>query len=339
MKNYKIHIIFWVLFFWYTCLIDYNTGEFKGVVPQLVYFLSHHLLIFYVSYYSINRIERQQRNKSITAILLVLGSFILFMASHFFFRIYIFKHFIPNYPPLADYSQYFWKGVPWFSQFFFIAAGFIFFEKRRTAEDKLKVSERHLLETESNFLRAQINPHFLQNMLNFFYAQSIQGKSKELSEGILVLSDMMRYSLQTQGDSSARVPLQDEIQHLQNYIDINQMRFDNQLQVTFEKSGHTDGYTIIPLVLLTLLENSFKHGHLHDAAHPLEVKVNVNQAKNELVFSTYNKVKNGPKEISTGLGIENTRRRLQAAFPGRYTLKTNEENGFFHASLSIKLDK
>ncbi|MCX6317651.1 MAG: histidine kinase [Bacteroidetes bacterium] len=218
-----------------------------------------------------------------------------------------------------------------------MAAGFIFLENYKSSSQKLKISEQQRLQTESNFLRAQINPHFLQNTLNFIYAQSITGNTAQLSDGILLLSDMMRYSLQNQGDSNARVPLADEVQHMRNYIAINQLRFGGKLQVVFESNGSAADLTIIPLVLLTLLENAFKHGELFDPAHPLRLNLQIKYEEKLLQFEVYNKIKTGPREPSTGIGIENTRRRLDAAYPGQYVLQAIPDNGFYKALLRVQL--
>jgi sensor histidine kinase YesM len=220
-----------------------------------------------------------------------------------------------------------------------MAAGFIFLENYKVSSEKLKISERQRLQTEANFLRAQINPHFLQNTLNFLYAQSLTGKTENLSEGILLLSDMMRYSLQNQGDSNARVPLRDEIQHLDNYVAINQLRFGGSLQIRLSKTGESDDLKIIPLVLLTLLENAFKHGELNDAAHPLTVSLEVDSNSGRISFEVNNKIKTGPREHSTGIGVENTRRRLDTAYPGQYNLNAVGENGFYTARLQIQMQQ
>lgn len=266
---------------------------------------------------------------------LFICGFCLFIFVHFYFRIYIQRFLVTPFVPLKKYLSHFLYGITWYVQYFFMAAGFIFLENYKLSTEKLKLSERQRLITEANFLRAQINPHFLQNTLNFLYAQSLTGNTEKLSEGILLLSEMMRYSLQNQGDSNARVPLHDEIKHLENYIAINQLRFGGELQIVMEKKGDQQGLEIIPLVLLTLLENAFKHGDLQDKKYPLRVRI-VTDANNTVKFEVSNKIKDGPGERSTGIGIENTRRRLDTAYPGHYRLETAGAAGFYKATLIIQ---
>ena len=99
----------------------------------------------------------------------------------------------------------------------------------------MAVQER--LQTEHAYLRAQISPHFLHNVLNFFYAKSLP-YSPELSDGILTLSSVMRYALQNEEDSNGMVLLDKEVEHLQNIIKINQLRFSNKLQIQFTVTGN-----------------------------------------------------------------------------------------------------
>lgn len=200
---------------------------------------------------------------------------------------------------------------------------------------QLKI-EQDRLQAEYAFLRAQINPHFLHNTLNFFYARSL-ACGGELSEGILTLSEIMRYSLEP-NEGAGTVALASEVEHLKNVIRIHQLRFSHKLQVEFEINGDISGLQIIPLVLITLTENVLKHGALTDVQHPVKLRLEINEARNRLTFSTYNKTKRGPKELSRGIGVENIRQRLQWAYPGRYLFETGpagDEGAYYFADLHI----
>jgi LytS/YehU family sensor histidine kinase len=127
------------------------------------------------------------------------------------------------------------------------------------------LKQRHILEAQKlqletqisqanfNFLKAQINPHFLHNTLNFLYAKSLP-YSPELSEGIVTLSDIMRYALSQGNQKDGKAPLKDEIEHVQNVIKISQLRFSNKLKVNFVIEGNVEGLMIIPFVLITLVD-------------------------------------------------------------------------------------
>lgn len=184
-----------------------------------------------------------------------------------------------------------------------------------------------------NFLKAQINPHFLHNTLNFLYAKSLP-YSPELSEGILTLSDIMRYALSEGNAKDGKAPLKDEIEHVRNVIKINQLRFSNNLNVQFDVEGVLNGKTIIPFVLITLVENAFKHGDLKSNETPIDIKAKVEN--NSLYFFCRNKKKLGPKELGTGIGLDNIKKRLDLAYGTNYAFHVKDEAGFYTTELTIK---
>ena len=194
---------------------------------------------------------------------------------------------------------------------------------------QLEVDKSH---ANFKFLKSQINPHFLHNTLNFLYAKSLP-YSAELSEGILTLSDIMRYALNEATGSDDKAPLKDEIEHVRNVIKINQLRFSNNLHVNFEVNGIVNGVEIIPFLLITVVENAFKHGDLQRMENPIEIKLNVEH--NHLYFYCRNKKKTGPKEISTGLGLDNIRNRLDFAYGSHYKLLIKDETEFYTTELTI----
>jgi len=205
-------------------------------------------------------------------------------------------------------------------------------KQRKILEAQKMQLEKEKSEANLNFLKAQINPHFLHNTLNFLYAKSIP-YSPELSEGILTLSDIMRYALSEGNAREGKAPLKDEIEHVRNVIKINQLRFSNNLNVNFEVSGIVNGAMIIPFVLITLVENAFKHGDLKKQEYPIDIKLNING--NKLYFYCRNKKKSGPKELSTGIGLENIRKRLDLAYGDKYKFEMKDETEFYTIELTI----
>lgn len=141
--------------------------------------------------------------------------------------------------------------------------------------------------------------------------------SEPTAKSVLLLSDIMRYAL-NEGGEQGKAMLDKEVQHLHNYLALNQLRFGNNLQVQFEVQGSTQFLMILPLVLITFVENCFKHGELFDPQHPLRLRLTVRE--NELWLHTSNRKRTGPIEHSTGIGLDNTRRRLEAVYASRYTL-------------------
>lgn len=226
--------------------------------------------------------------------------------------------------------------------FFYIGVSFLaaYLTSLRDEKKERKLLEEQALQLEYEkshanfkFLKAQINPHFLHNTLNFLYAKSLP-YSEELSEGILTLSDIMRYALNEVNTKDGKVPLNDELEHMGNVIKINQLRFSNKLQVIFEKEGNTDNVQIIPFVLITLVENAFKHGDLIRPGQPLTIRLKMSD--HQLSFFCSNKKKVGLKELSTGIGLENIKKRLELTYGSDFSLDISDEPEFYATTLNIK---
>lgn len=204
-------------------------------------------------------------------------------------------------------------------------------QKRVLEAQKLQL-EMQISQANFNFLKAQINPHFLHNTLNFLYAKSLP-YSEELSEGILTLSDIMRYALTKGNQKDGKAPLKDEIEHVNNVIKISQLRYSNQLKVNFEVSGSVNGVTIVPFVLITLVENAFMHGDLKNQHYPIDIKLDVKG--NKLYFYCRNKKRSGPKQLSTGIGLDNIKKRLELAYGDNYKFTVKDESEFYTTELTI----
>lgn len=217
-----------------------------------------------------------------------------------------------------------------------IAAVYYLRDVRRSnkqLKEKTLQLEIERMQADLKFLKSQINPHFLHNTLNSFYARSLP-LSKELAEGILTLSEMMRYALGESSTADGRVLLRDEIEHLRNFIKMNQFRFRGHLHVQLEVEGVLNGAVIVPFVLITLVENIFKHGDLSDAEHPIRICIEVKD--HHLRYYSKNRKKKGPKELSTGIGLDNIQKRLQLAYGDDYALNIKDEDDCYTTELRIK---
>jgi two-component system LytT family sensor kinase len=198
-------------------------------------------------------------------------------------------------------------------------------------EQKLKL-EIEKMQADLKFLKSQVNPHFLHNTLNSFYARSLP-LSKELADGILTLSEMMRYALGETYTADGKVLLKDEIEHLCNFIKMNQFRFRNNLNVQLVVTGQPKGVVMIPFVLITLVENIFKHGELSNAEYPVKICLDIKEGS--LRYYSKNRKKHGPKELSTGIGLDNIEKRLQLAYGDGYKMNISEETDCYTTELII----
>lgn len=171
--------------------------------------------------------------------------------------------------------------------------------------------QKQLATSEIAYLKSQINPHFLFNTLNFLYNSSLRS-SPELSRPILLLSDIMRYAL-TDVKQTGKVDLSEELEQINTFIALNQFRFDHNLQLIFDVKGDAEDFKILPLILLTPVENIFKYADLRNADYP--AKINVEITENRLYFSSNNKKLKARRAVSShGVGLQNLKLRLEAYY-------------------------
>jgi two-component system LytT family sensor kinase len=194
--------------------------------------------------------------------------------------------------------------------------------------------EKGYIEMQNAYLQSQVNPHMLFNTLNFVY-NNVQQASQEASEAIILLSELMNFSLREQ-EPDGKVDLEKEVEQIKNIIKINQIRFNNKLYIDLEFNGDFGEARIIPMGLLPFVENVFKHADLTDRDYPGKITVNYNGESVELV--TLNKKKIRSKAVSHGIGLVNIRKRLDNIYKNDYTLTINNDERDFYVHLVIKLN-
>lgn len=190
------------------------------------------------------------------------------------------------------------------------------------------------LNAEVSYLKAQINPHFLFNTLNSLYALTLS-KSDKAPDAVLKLSNMMRYVVT---ESSADfVSLEKEINHIQDYISLQQLRMDDSTDFSISIQGDFHGKMIAPLILIPFIENAFKYGINPDADSLIKIEINI--AENDFVMNVKNSVVNIdiPEMFKSEKGLENTMKRLKHIYPNRHDLKIQKNDGIFEVNLKINL--
>lgn len=203
-------------------------------------------------------------------------------------------------------------------------------------EAKQKTVENERLTAELNFLKAQINPHFLFNTLNNLYYLAYT-KSPNTPEVIAKLSQMMRYMIYD--TNYPQVPLSKEIEYMQNYISLERLRLNNQIPITFNVEGDPQRFMITPLIFITFLENAFKHG-ISNNNPKAWVKIFVQLKENECIYQVENSKVSSPTAISeekSGIGLQNVKRRLELSYPGRHELTVHDMADRYSIKLNIAL--
>jgi two-component system, LytTR family, sensor kinase len=220
----------------------------------------------------------------------------------------------------------------------YLLISFFLFNLKERIDQKKRMDEIQLekLKTEINYLRAQINPHFLFNTLNNLYGLALE-KSNKTPEIIMRLSRMMDYMLYESED--AMVYLKKDIENIQNYIEIERIRQGNNAVINFQVLGDMSSQKIVPLLLLPLIENGFKHGinkQINDAFLDIAIAVHLRSVELK-VTNNYKNVDASDENQRSGIGLNNLNRRLELFYPGKYELSTARVDSRFEAFLKVDL--
>lgn len=202
-------------------------------------------------------------------------------------------------------------------------------------ETKKKEVENERLMAELNFLKAQINPHFLFNTLNNLYYLAYS-KSDNTTEVIAKLSQMMRYMIYD--SNHPKVQLSKEIEYMQSYISLERLRLNDQIPIKLEISGNTENVWITPLIFITFLENAFKHG-VSNSNPKAWVNISILLTGKECVYIVENskvaeQMETGEK---SGIGLQNVKRRLELSYPEKHQLVTTETADKYLVKLNLTL--
>ncbi len=215
---------------------------------------------------------------------------------------------------------------------FFI--GFITFLVFKTIAVEKRNSElrQAVQEAELNLLKSQINPHFLYNVLNYMYAVSLP-LSERLSGTVAKLAGTMRYTL-TKSDVQM-VPLREEIEFIQDYIDLQSTQFDKGLHYCLHKELEDDSVMLPTLILIAFIENAFEHGVVDDPALPLIIAVR--STDKDLTLEVENHIQPKRKDPGNGIGLVNVQRRLEILYPDKHVLRTVCTDERFSVYLQLSL--
>mgnify|MGYP001943316831 CR=1 FL=1 len=201
--------------------------------------------------------------------------------------------------------------------------------KNETLEKKFLKTELELKANELKFLKMQIHPHFLFNTLNTMYGFALK-KADETPEMILKLSNLLDYILYQV--NKPKVFLKDEIQHIEDYLELEKLRFHDTLRVDMKVENIPDSFQVTPMLLIPFIENSFKHGAILDGKLLIDVELQV--IDNWLYFKIENTT-NSLESNNKGIGLNNLRKRLEILYQGNFELKVKKIETRFVAELKV----
>ena len=206
-------------------------------------------------------------------------------------------------------------------------------EKLVLNEKIRKEAEKQKLHTELELLKHQINPHFLFNTLNSIYGLALM-KSDQTAEAVMKLSDMMRYVIQDVGYDT--VPLSHELEYVGYYVELQKIRLTGNTEIRMDFGGDPSPYMIPPMILFPFIENAFKYGTSSHETTIIGISLRIDRGL--LTFSVSNQVFSGRERTETfGIGILNTRQRLNLVYPGRHKLGLFNDGKTFIVNLEINL--
>ena len=292
--------------------------------PLVIYFVNFYLLGPYLFF------RRRYWLFALINLILILG-----LNSQFFF-VYFHRNSLPEMPEM---SPNMWIGF--FSGFLMflvlnvmvvaVAIGIRHFIRTRQIKQQLKDEKAKNTEAELAWLKNQINPHFLFNTLNNISSLT-QIDPDAAQDAIAQLSDLLRYAMYETNKKT--VPIQGEVEFMRNYISLMKLRCNDKTEVvtTFDIQQNIE---IAPLLFISLIENAFKHGV--SSSRPSKIDIRLLQNDDELVFNCDNT--NYPKDDAdrsgSGIGLENTRRRLDLMYAGRYTWEQSLEYDIYHVRIKL----
>ena len=217
--------------------------------------------------------------------------------------------------------------------FFLTLAGFLMALALRV-NSRWRETEQEKIQTELSYLKAQINPHFLFNTLNSIYSLAII-ESPPTADAIVNLSSFLRYVIQE--SQKNQVSLRNELDYIGQYLALQKLRLVDTAQIDFTVDGDANGKQIVPLLLISFIENAFKYGVSPEEPSAIQLAISIDG--NELNCHVFNKKVRvfQPTAVASGIGLTNTKARLQLLYPERHRLIINDNSDSFTVDLSITL--
>ncbi|MBD0350036.1 MAG: sensor histidine kinase [Flavisolibacter sp.] len=338
--RYKLHhLMFWLLVFggWYYFRYEDYSSSAIAFRITLLKVADLALMVYLANYLLIPKLLYKKKY-----VLFGLSFFLMIAASSLLKMHLIFNVILNPAGSFLSLFQYDFKGRVYdniIPHFLLVSTGAAFKLVLDYARAQRRLGElaKEKAEAELNFLKSQINPHFLFNSLNSVYFL-IDKDNKEARQALHKFSDMLRYQLYEM--NGEKIPVEKEIGYLQDYIALQRLRQNDNSSVSLHVAPDTQGFYIEPLLLVPFVENSFKHlSHFNDGKKN-EIKINLSRQNGTFNFSIRNTTegKKTPELLPQGgIGLANVKRRLELLYPQRHQLAIQEQEGWFDVQLTIKI--
>ena len=340
-RRWLTHFLFWFSFILILSILSsLNSGNFRDHLTNYLILLPSQLLAAYsLNYYLIPKIFLKKKY-TLFALLLLFSAYV-FAAFARFCNVYIAEPLTREgsfeketiVEILTDPLYLILVYVPAVYMVVLITVVIKNLKIRFEEKHRIEILEKEKATTELKFLKAQIHPHFLFNTLNSIYALTLS-KSDAAPEVVLKLSELLDYMLYQ--CNAPVVYIDKEVALIQGYIDLERIRYGDQLDLTFTHTVDDTAVQIAPLILLSFVENAFKHGSSGNPENP-QVKIDLKVNNGKIHFTVFNTVssQNKSKELDQGIGNSNVQRQLALHYPDRYSLEIIENKITYEVRLNI----
>ncbi|MEP1097393.1 MAG: histidine kinase [Cyclobacteriaceae bacterium] len=335
-KVFLWHLLFWIVYMSIFTFIEggYNNKFKEAFFIEIAYFPVRMAVVYSNYFWLMPNLLMKDRTRQYVAYTLL-----SILIASFLHRLIMYNYI--NELIFPDWDQGgFWQSYKFIQAGMIITSPMIFLVGLtvvyRLVDSQKKIAEisEERTKTELQYLKNQINPHFFFNTLNNLYGLALK-KSDQTANVVMKLSELMSYMLYDTNQQS--VALSKEINYIKNYIELEEVRFDNRFKCNLQVNGDIEKRKIPPMLLLPFVENAFKHG-VNTLSEGAWINVIVRADENELLFEIDNSIGDySEKEKKGGLGIQNVERRLELLYPERYQLDYEKSGSKFSVHLAIQL--
>lgn len=345
--NKKRHLLFWLIFISYETSAIYFMGH--GFAPLKDYLIHYFLNIslFYSNALLVLKHAYGKPSFFAKGTFWGLSVLVVYLGIKYLLNLLFVATGTYTSDEIGDLTSFFGKSI-WRALYFIgLSTTYVFIvstvlQRKRISnlelsqlKDRLEQQklEQNLLSSENAFLKAQINPHFLFNSLNFIQ-NYVANYSEKGSELIIRLAEVMRYAF-AEPSIDGKIELETEITQLYNYQHLNNLRFNQELFLVIKVTGDTKNIRIIPLLLITVLENIYKYAELTDINKKANFSLNVHNGGINLLVHNFNARRNHVS--SSGVGMTNLQKRLNQHYYNQYTLNVRQTHSDYQLNLTIAI--
>jgi two-component system, LytTR family, sensor kinase len=332
-----IHLTAWVIFFSLPFIFLpsplHGSAAMKTQYVYFLKFLTSNIFLIFIFYFHSNFLLPRFffGKKYLWYGIIVVLLFVVFITYTDLFFQAPFQHREPDESGFFNPRRL--NAIYLFIVILFMSGGIRITHEWRQTERRNKMIEAERMQTELSFLHSQINPHFLFNTLNSIYSLALM-RSEETADAVMKLSGLMRYILQeVQRD---KVPLDMEIQCIQNYVELQKIRLNSNVDLQLVITGDFSSYQIPPLLLIPFIENTFKYGTSTHESTAISIEIEV--IHDEFHLKTTNNIfVVREKSESFGIGFRNSERRLNLVYPKKHKITIINNSKMYILDLKIQL--